>query len=182
MNARDSTGEKIEFLYHMVTSPYIDSARHFSIRITPDDQASVRNNREFNNVDDSGRRYTTLSGYPEPSVHLDHIGTLAKEQNRSTDVGKQEGALGVSTPKGMTEKQFISNLESAYGNYKGNMNYDLFPEKGTSGYNSNSFAVGLLQAAGGKAPDLPVSQMGRLDAPGYDKPVPKACFEKGNTC
>ena len=182
VNGTDPTGEKVEVYYHLVVSPYLDSARHFSIRITPDDQKSIAKDSRYSNVDADGNHYTTLSGYPSPTVSMDHIGTLTKQQNRSTDVGKQEGSSAVSLPKGMNENQFIGKLQSSFDNYNDNLNYDLFPAKGTDGYNSNSFATGLIGAAGGKAPDLPMTGLARLHAPGYDKPVPKTCFEKRNSC
>jgi hypothetical protein len=54
--------------------------------------------------------------------------------------------------------------------YQNNLNYDLNPQAGTDGYNSNSYVAGVIKAAGGVAPALNTN--GQFQAPGYDKPIP----------
>ena len=64
-------------------------------------------------------------------------------------------------------------------NYK-NVNYDVFPDLATwsdpHGYNSNSFAFGLLKAAGISVPNTGYGKS-KPFLPGKGNPVPKKYFE-----
>ena len=169
VNRADPTGEKVELTYHMVAPPEIDSARHFAIRFTPDDQSSVENHPDFQNIDAGGNRYVTLSAGPN------FQGNLEATPNKSSDLGPQEGSIRLTVPKGMSETEFYNGMANNFNGYTDDVDYDLFPE-GKDGYNSNSFATGLVQASGGTVPPLPTSPMGQLHAPGYNKQLPPECF------
>lgn len=131
----------------------------------------MADHRNFKNVDPDGNKYVVLSAGPDMLT-----GNLTKGVNRESDTGSQEGALRVSIPKGMTETQFYNTMAEKFNLYQNDVDYDLFPE-GADGYNSNSFATGLIESAGGTPPESPISQMGQLDAPGYEKLLPSRCFD-----
>ncbi len=175
-NKYDYTGEEIELTWHLVVSGSITSARHFAIRFTPDDQASVDNHPDFQNTDADGNKYVTLSAGPSMIT-----GNLVAAPNRSADLGTQEGSIKLKVPEGMTETEYYNKMAVSFNGYPDNVDYDLYPE-GNDGYNSNSFATGLVGAAGGEVPPLPVSPMGKLDAPGYEKPLPPECFKQTSSC
>lgn len=176
VNKIDPTGEKWEVTYHRVAP--IHSARHTAIRFTPDNQAKVESNPQFNNVDADGNRYVVISAGPES-------GNLVSSPNRSSDVGPQEGAVEFSVPSGKSEFQYFNDVAQADANYNDGLDYDLFPAQegqgsvfvADDGHNSNSFVSGLIGATGGTAP-----QIDGVNLPGYDKPVPTPCFESGNQC
>lgn len=177
MNRVDPTGEKWEITWHQV-APGLSSARHLALRFTPEDQSKTRRDPQFDNIDENGQRYVVISAGPES-------GRLYSRPNRSSDMGKQEGSLEFSPPKGMSEFEYFNEVAVADGNYEDNMDYDLFPARegqgsifvADDGHNSNSFVSGLLEATGVKAPEIE-----GINLPGYDKPVPKRCFEAKNTC
>lgn len=172
VNGVDPSGERVELTWHMVAPPGVSSARHFAVRFTPDDQSTVTNHPNFQNADTDGNKYVVLS------ARFDMLtGNLSKGVNRDSDIGPQEGALTVSVPEGMTETQFYNGMAENFNSYQNNVDYDLYPE-GENGYNSNSFATGLVESAGGTAPQLPTSSMGTLHAPGYNKPLPDRCFDR----
>jgi len=50
-----------------------------------------------------------------------------------------------------------------------NLDYELFPRKGTGGYNSGSFLAGLLKSLG-------LDYFPELLSPGWSKPVPSEYF------
>lgn len=66
--------------------------------------------------------------------------------------------------------QFINRLIKSAGSYQNNLNYDLNPQAGTNGYNSNSYVSGVIKAAGEVPPALNTN--GEFQAPGYEKPIP----------
>ena len=176
INSVDPSGQKWEVTYHQVQRPL--SARHTAIRFTPDDQERVRNNPQFNNVDENNMRYITISAGPEWN-------SLVSRPNRSSDVGEQEGSVEFAVPKGRSEFQYFNDVAQADANYNDNLDYDLFPAKdgqgsffvADDGYNSNSFVSGILGATGAAAPRVP-----GVNLPGYEKPVPSECFREGNEC
>jgi hypothetical protein len=91
-----------------------------------------------------------------------------------------------------TEDVYIARLLSAFNNYPGNVNYFMIPEDfnppcDVFQYNSNSFAHGLLNAAGlgsrvGPVVAVPDSlQPGSVTGwslifPGWNSPLPASCF------
>jgi hypothetical protein len=70
----------------------------------------------------------------------------------------------------MTEDQYIQKLFATDAGYKDNVTYELFPNKRSNDYNSNSYASGLLNATGGTVSQTPPN------APGYGKPLPSQSF------
>lgn len=175
VNRYDPTGERWEVTWHRVAP--ISSARHAAIRFTPDDQRSVRNNPQFNNVDKDGNRYVVISAGPDSN-------RLVSSPNRSSDLGPQEGSTQFAIPKGKSESQYFNDVARADAAYNDKLDYDLFPARegqgsafvADDGYNSNSFVSGLLGATGVNTP--------KIDAnlPGLNKPVPPQCFKEGNKC
>lgn len=65
----------------------------------------------------------------------------------------------------MTDTDFIKRLVAAARRYRNNLAYDPIPIFNYQ-YNSNGFVAGVIEAAGGTPPPLPVP------TPGYDHPVP----------
>lgn len=177
MNRVDPTGEKWEITWHQV-APGLSSARHLALRFTPEDQSKTRRDPQFDNIDENGQRYVVISAGPES-------GRLYSRPNRSSDLGKQEGSLEFSPPKGMSEFEYFNKVAVADGNYGDKMDYDLLPARegqgsifvADDGHNSNSFVSGLLGATGVEPPKIE-----GINLPGYDKPVPERCFEADNKC
>jgi hypothetical protein len=73
---------------------------------------------------------------------------------------------------GRDENEVIDALFAADANYGDYLRYSFFPAGGSSAYNSNSYASGLLQSVGITPPEL------KSNVPGYKKPVPKSKFEE----
>ncbi len=74
---------------------------------------------------------------------------------------------------GVYDADTINNLfvnEGYYFNNYTNVNYDLFPKAKTNGYNSNSFAQGLLLST-----DI-TPQTPNYKVPGWIKPLPRPFF------
>jgi RHS repeat-associated protein len=72
----------------------------------------------------------------------------------------------VCAPEGATDTEFILKLIEAAESYGNDQSYDPFPDPFGMFFNSNSYASGVLKAAGAKVPDLPGSR------PGYSRPLP----------
>jgi RHS repeat-associated protein len=176
VNGIDFSGERWEVTWHAVDTQ-VTGARHAAVRFTPNNQGAVKGNPLFNNVNSNGERYMTFSAGP---TNL----KLGSSVNRSSDLGPQDGSVQLDLPKGTNEFQVFNRVATADRQYNDNLDYDFFPAKdgdrsilvADDGYNSNSYAAGLLEAAGIKVPALPVA------VPGYDKPVPKECFQVENKC
>jgi hypothetical protein len=81
----------------------------------------------------------------------------------------------VPTPPGMTDTQFIQALINASNSYNNSLPYAPFPQGGA--YNSDSYASGIIDRAGGAPPNLPGLH------PGYDHPIPpSASNSKPSSC
>ena len=75
------------------------------------------------------------------------------------------------------EDSTIQRLIQLELNYKDNLNYACFPVPGDDLYNSNSFAAGLIQAAGLPLPLTPTSTSSQLlSYPGWLYPMPSINF------
>lgn len=174
-NRVDPSGEKWEVTWHRVSPT--SAARHTALRFTPDQQGVVRNNAQFNNIDQDGNRYIVFSAGPEWN-------RLVSSVNRSSDLGPQEGSVEIQIPKGKTEFQYFNSVATADRAYNDNLDYDLYPAKdedrsilwADDGYNSDSYVAGLLGATGVNPPQIDQY------TPGYDKPVPEKCFREPNPC
>jgi len=143
---------------------------HVSIRITPENQAAYANDKNFTRKDEKGKRYATIGAGPTLLIW----GNLKGDINRTKDVDLSIKVENVKVDIGKrNEDQVIGQLVAADKHYKDDLTYDLHPTKNGSGYNSNSYASGLLNAVGLEAPKL------KSNTPGYDKPVPSDNFRAG---
>ncbi len=104
-------------------------------------------------------------------------GNLGGDLNHPYDQEANQAGLAIlhldklEPPVGMTVEEFDQALVDAFVEYQDNLPYHGIPYW-TNGYNSNGFASGLIEAAGGKRPKLP----GIVGAVGWNKPVPKEHF------
>ena len=133
---------------------------HAKITIIPKDQAKYANGKRFNNTLPDGRRCATIGAGPGGTT-LDLVARL----NRSHDVDRSRNTSDeeLKLPDGVNEDEAISELFSAEGSYGNDLDYVLFPY--FDGYNSNSFAHGLLNAVGFARYKAPPH------APGFDRPL-----------
>ncbi len=158
INANDPSGLEIAITGHRVGGI---GPMHTAIQITPEDVARYRNDPRF--VEENGRLYSTLSA--GPSSLLDP--TLVSDLLRSSDAPSDNIWLGeVGLPPGLTENQYIEILFRADSLYADNLNYDLFPAitPGT-GFNSNGYPVGIINATGGGFPNIPSTFGGNTPIP-----------------
>ncbi len=174
VNGTDPSGERWEVTWHQVAPSWLSTARHTAIRFTPESQAAVKDNPSFRNVDADGNRYVVFSAGPSAN-------SLVSAVNRSSDVGPQEGSIEIRVPKGTTEFQLFNRIATADRAYRDGLDYDLHPAKegegstliADDGYNSNSYVSGILGAVGVTPPKIT-----HIPLPGYNKPVPSACFKQ----
>ena len=129
--------------------------------------------------------YTTKEGYVQdktsglwirtwgagPSMVI--AGDLVSNNNRTRDI---DLSIKIYQSPNLVplnqESNYTNLLNQLDNNYKDNLSYDPFPNLGnSSGYNSNSYASGLLNAAGIDSP-----QINNLTLPGYRKPIPAENF------
>jgi hypothetical protein len=158
-----------------VKGHYIGAVKmHLSIRITPKDQNKWRNDplwgTAFDNVDDRGNYFATIGA----GSNLDTCsGLLLSNLNRPRDVKQPARHLSLLLYPAAIEDQLIDTLLNKDVNYPDDLTYTCWTEL-LAGYNSNSYAVGLLNAA-----DLPQPQFLRVrwgQYPGSLEPVPVEVF------
>lgn len=144
---------------------------HASIVIVPDDQARYLTDRRFLSTAEGGV-YLTLGAGPVD-------GRLVADRNREYDANLDISHELIRLDLGSRyEDEVIEALYSGMLFYRDDLDYDLFacPNQDAKwwrpddGYNSNSFARGLLEAAGLAVPQPSAS------LPGFDKPIPPALF------
>ena len=91
---------------------------------------------------ESSTAKTTLSAGPIG-------GKLVSGINRESDFSGNV-TLGTTTSNlGLSSAPYFVQMLSKYGNYSNNLDYELFPQSGTNGYNSNSYVHGLVNSASG---------------------------------
>ncbi|HEY5665128.1 MAG TPA: hypothetical protein VIV64_00290 [Gammaproteobacteria bacterium] len=113
-------------------------------------------------------RYSTISAYDtNPNLLFD--GWLFSEVDWPRDHPSRTLRLGYVDGPGLPAT-YWQDLIAADSRYDDDLRYDLFPSLGEAGYNSNSYASGLIQATGG----LSTVQMASLV--GGEHPVPAAEF------
>ena len=95
--------------------------------------------------------------------------------NRPTDVELSDKISVKVDLGGRDENKVISALFATTAAYKNDKPYDLNPKASSGGYNSNSFASGLMRAVGLVPPTL------RINTPGYTKPLPLTPCPQGPT-
>ena len=164
----DPDGREIFAAVHEVKiGPAATGRYHVSILMVPRDQARYAENGAFINPYPRGGKFATLgagpSGFP---------GSLLSRENRENDVNLDIKVEYVKVDLGgRDENEVIDALFAADAAYKDNLNYDFIPKAGSDGYNSNSYASGLLGAVGLKPPAVTHT------VPGYGKPVPSSAFK-----
>ena len=176
-NAIDRTGKKVVLVAHQVKVGGIRTGQyHLKVAILPNNQDAYRNDIRFQ-TNNKGARAATLGAGPEKSSADRVQGKLVSNINRKTDISESGFAVANINPaKGQTEDQLIEQLFRADANYKDNLNYSYpNPFKANfSGYNSNSYAVGLLNSLG--AESVPLPNQKKYPTPGAFNPLPQACF------
>jgi hypothetical protein len=122
------------------THEVVAGQHHASIRITPDNQERWAKDPRFKNRDEQGRVYATIGAGPKGFLG----GTLVSDLNRERDVAPHaQGVVVNPGPDG--EDALIERLFALDAAYCDCAQYAL---TGLIGPNSNSYASGLLQAAG----------------------------------
>ncbi|MEQ9110677.1 MAG: RHS repeat-associated core domain-containing protein [Rhodospirillaceae bacterium] len=171
INKKDFNGREVVLATHSV----LNVANHAKIIIIPENQSKYSGDSRFSNVLTDGRHFATLGAGPENRTLLNLGGTLVSDHNRPRDVSETNTSSTTLTHPDIasgkaTEDQVIGRLFGADASYKDNVNYDLKPSAGDDGFNSNSYAAGLLGVTGfGNVPSPP-------NAPGFDKPLPAEQF------
>ncbi len=182
----DPLGLAVYLSYHEVAvgggGGFGTGHNHLAVLIIPDDQGSAaleaeKNGRFLLGGSDAGiaanKYYTTISAGPNDSIPFP--GNLQSTPNRVGDEPWSNfTAKKVSPPvysnssqcRAASDKEFINNLLLAESGYKPVFKYEFFPTSESEGYNSNSFAIGVLSAVGA-SPEIP-----RGSFPGADKMVP----------
>lgn len=149
---------------------------HTSIVIVPDNQEAYQEDDRFMTTDEGGR-FATLGAGPE------NRGRLVSNANRPADADLDTAAELLEIDLGgRNEDEVIAELFAADAAYPDNLDYDLLPKSPAArlfwvpddGYNSNSYAHGLLNSIHLVAPQ-PSEKV-----PGFDKPVPPQYFRKLN--
>jgi hypothetical protein len=158
----DPTGEEILLAGHNVAG----GVTHMKIVFIPQNQDRYKNDSNFQNRLPDGRRYSTLGAGPED-------GLLVGRPNRPTDLSMDNNFVRTLTlPKNMTEDQAITRMFAADAAYSDDLDYDLYPNglfgTGADGFNSNSYARGILNRAGIRGLPKPSGKV----VPGFNKPIP----------
>jgi RHS repeat-associated protein len=170
MNATDPTGQEIYLSAH----PVALSELHAKVVIVPKDQAKYAADQRFTRH--NGRVFATLGA---GSMR----GKLVSDRNRDRDVsftrdGKNSSDQLLALPEGVSEEQMIEKLFAADEAYLDDLNYDLFPHPMDMfiGFNSNSYAHGLILAVGMDA-KWPGKE-GMAGVPGWNMAVPASEFRR----
>jgi hypothetical protein len=169
INGVDPLGLEILLESH----PVALGMNHSKITIIPNNQAKWANDPNFSNTLPlpDGRHYATLGAGPEG--HNPQGGNnLVSKPNRKRDLirDKNKSSALLKCPK--SEDESIKDLFAADAKYNDAALYDFFPPFWADGYNSNSYAHGLLNAVGFSNIPTPPS------APGFGKPLPPNSFGK----
>ena len=166
---------------HLAFGTPLDMARfrHVSIRVVPHDQAkwAAVPGLTLAGSDEFGNRFFTIgAGSDSTDTNATCGGTLKSALNRTNDVGTPpwDPLEQLPYPPGI-EDAMIRSLLDRNAAYPNDLPYACRPEQNPGFYNSNSFAHGLLIAAGLPAPRLP-SRIPSL-VPGWLRPVPRAKFQ-----
>ncbi|WP_422491555.1 RHS repeat domain-containing protein [Endozoicomonas sp. ALE010] len=159
---------------------------HLAVLAVPDDQQWAANLASKNgrflkgdaNADLAANKYyTTFSAGPD--FNGLPPGKLESTPNRAGDEPWNNVLYSVINPpvisenlscSPMSDSEFINRLLAVESGFQSTLDYDFFPSMDEDGYNSNSFAIGLLNAAG-----VEIS-INSPDFPGAQKPVPDEFF------
>ena len=170
-NATDPTGKELRLQAH----PVVGRQNHAKIAIIPDNQGKYKNDPNFSNRLEDGRRFATIGAGPSSNNPL-RSNVLVSDINRERDVIQSHNTSDnlLTLPQGVSEDEMIASLFSADANYADNLPYELWPTSESGGYNSNSYVSGLLRTVGFEDVDAPPR------TPGFDKPVPEQSFRESN--
>lgn len=182
INGVDPTGERTEvhFTYAAGFPVPVDNPWHLNIRVTPDDQSNLPDGIDWQ-VDADGNNYFTLSAGPESALGtlIGEGGNLVSEVNRTE--GPSLGARLIQTPSQFSsENEFIGALLSADASYNDSTPYTLYPDGSSAARNSNSYAAGVLGAAGVDITNL--QEQTGLNVPGVDVPLDLPCQTPDGKC
>ncbi|MCP3997973.1 MAG: RHS repeat-associated core domain-containing protein, partial [bacterium] len=172
MNAVDPTGEAIFLKTHEVAA----GNYHAAVVIVPEDQQAFQGDDRFKVTDDDGV-FATLGAGPIDGLL---VGEENRPSDRDLDTAKDFIRLDLG---GRNENEVIESLFAADSQYGDSLDYDLFPAqsgqgsallpaRAQDGYNSNSYARGLLESVGIVVPRPTVR------VPGFQKPVPPEHFRE----
>ncbi len=167
INFSDESGLAVFIGTHPALVPG-DPANHAALVLRPDNPSEFVGNPLFRST---GGREATLGGQafgigPNYSLLPTPYGRLRGAPNYPGDNPRNLSHLTpVSCPTGMTDTQFIGALTNAASRYGDTAPYSPLPSRFGPYFNSNSYAAGVIRAAGGTPPPLPVS------VPGYSKPL-----------
>ena len=167
VNAIDPFGLEILLESH----PVALGMNHSKVTVIPNNQAKWANDPRFSNTLPDGRHYATLGAGPEghnPQGGNNLVSNLNRQRDLIRDKNKSSAPL--KCPK--SEDDSINDLFDADAKYNDAALYDFIPPSWADGYNSNSYAHGLLNAVGFSNIPTPPS------APGFGKPLPPSAFGK----
>jgi RHS repeat-associated protein len=146
----DPTGERVELWSRGLNNmqyrgvDFGQAGVHTFVKITPD------NPKDFGQKE--GYSYT-LGGY---SKDVNGNKMLVKGRNTTNDptmsVSDAKLVKPVETPNGMSDTQFVNEIQGLYDGYNDSESYNLFGN-GKDGYNCNNFSSSLVIGAGSKVPD-----------------------------
>ena len=148
-------------------------AHHTELLIIPQNQAAYENDPIFANtawVDRQEVHYTTVGA--EGAGFL--FNTLVSSVNRRTI--NEDSRTSRGTVWSEDEDDLIDMVFQLDANYDDDLNYDFVPQPGTNGYNSNSYLRGLLNALEAEFSASWNVDLGGLDFPGWNKPLPLSEF------
>jgi hypothetical protein len=154
--------------------------RHVSIRVVPHDgQHWLEKGIELRGTDEFGNAFFTFGaglGVDDTSVACE--GRLVSDLNRTADYLTPPRDPLESLPfPAAVENQVIQALLDRDAAYDDDLPYACFPERffNQGFYNSNSYAHGLLNAAGLPTPRFPERLPGLV--PGWLTPIPLSKFQ-----
>ncbi len=189
--ARNSVGNNsIEIAIQPVSLGY----SHASVKheVEAQDEKFFETDPRYRRNAETGKLYMTFGGGPDP-----FLSNLIGDANRNLDVNTTNKIYeSQNLVPASSDVYQASRLYQLNQSYKDNLPYEFFPTKTSEGYNSNSYAAGILNAADITPPTLPkyitnptpwqdweypeyspkISYPVPLVLPGYDKPVPKEFF------
>ncbi len=148
---------------------------HTELLIIPSDQSQYENDPEFSRtvwVMRQEMHYTTVGAGPGIPFQPN---TLVSRVNRSSvneDTWTSRGSVWSED-----EEDLIDMVFELDGNYDDDLNYDIIPQAGTNGFNSNSYLHGLLIALEAEFSASWTVDLGGLNFPGWEKPLLLAHFD-----
>jgi RHS repeat-associated protein len=171
----DFSGQKVELAEKSVAG----LGRHRFLILTPDNPADFKDNPRFVAPSQGASKISTVSGQPERPCP--DCGNLVSRPNSDLN-SKILAKVTIEPPQeGLSDTDFIKAILRAEASYQNDLPYSPEPKASPSslfksglsgffvsgsGYNSNSFARGILGAVGvGQPPNL-----GGY-APGFNKPI-----------